>query len=246
MSGSTCATSSSRPSSSATCRSRCSPRPPKNRRRHSSNGGSAPIPMAVLLATFSDSVKLFASDWLPVATIVFMAAMVTLLTLVMKSLPRTKPTEIKPDSESSVGWDDIAGVEDARMERQEVVEFLRDPEQFSRLGARVPRGVLLHGPPGTGKTLLAKAVAHESGARFYAQSAAGFGLNGEKDQTLNQLLIEMDGFGSSDRLVVIAASNLLDSLDSALLRPGRFDRQIYVSPPDVHAREEILRVHVRD
>src|SRR5580700_1051243 len=286
MSGSTCATSSSRPSSSATCRSRCSPRPPKNRRRHSSNGGSAPIPMAVLLATFSDSVKLFASDWLPVATIVFMAAMVTLLILVMKSLPRTKPTEIKPDSESSVGWDDIAGVEDARMELQEVVEFLRDPERFARLGARVPRGVLLHGPPGTGKTLLAKAVAHESGARFYAQSAAGFvemfsGLGaarvrrlfriarkhepaiifideldavggrrgmdiaGEKDQTLNQLLVEMDGFAASGRVVVIAASNLLEKLDPALLRPGRFDRQVFVAPPDVKGRLGVLQVHTR-
>ena len=206
-----------------------------------------------------------------------MLAMVALMALVMRTMPRTKPQEIKPDSASSVGWEDIAGVEDARAELQEVVEFLRAPEQFARLGARVPRGVLLHGPPGTGKTLLAKAVAHESGARFYAQSAAGFvemfaglgaarvrrlfriarkhqpaiifideldavggqrgfGLNGEKDQTLNQLLIEMDGFGSSDRLVVIAASNLLDRLDSALLRPGRFDRQIYVAPPDVHAR----------
>src|ERR1039458_10191563 len=287
MSASTCATSSSRPSSSAICRWECSPRPPKNRRAHSSIRASAPIKIAVLLATFSDSVKLFASDWLPVATIIFMAAMVTLLIFVMKSLPRTKPTEIKPDSASSVGWDDIAGVEDARMELQEVVEFLSAPERFAKLGARVPRGVLLHGPPGTGKTLLAKAVAHESGARFYAQSAAGFvemfaglgaarvrrlfriarknepsiifideldavgghrglALSGEKDQTLNQLLIEMDGFKSSDRLVVIAASNLIEKLDSALLRPGRFDRQIYVAPPDVRAREEILRVHVRN
>jgi cell division protease FtsH len=228
-----------------------------------------------------------AENWLPAVSILFMVALVIVFVLVLRNMPRTKPQEIKPDSVSSVGWDDIAGVEDARQELEEVVEFLRNPEKFAKLGARVPRGVLLHGPPGTGKTLLAKAVAHESGANFYAQSAAGFvemfaglgaarvrrlfriarknepaiifideldavgghrghGLNGEKDQTLNQLLIEMDGFASSDRLVVIAASNLLDRLDTALLRPGRFDRQIYVSPPDVHAREEILRVHVRD
>jgi cell division protease FtsH len=237
----------------------------------------------VFIASFSDLLR----NWLPGATILFMISMVALLGLVMRTLPRTKPQEIKPDSDSSVGWDDIAGVEDARAELQEVVEFLRAPEQFKRIGARVPRGVLLHGPPGTGKTLLAKAVAHESGARFYAQSAAGFvemfaglgaarvrrlfriarkhepsiifideldavggqrgfGLNNEKDQTLNQLLIEMDGFRSSDRLVVIAASNLLDRLDAALLRPGRFDRQIYVAPPDVYARAAILRVHCRD
>jgi cell division protease FtsH len=228
-----------------------------------------------------------AENWLPAVSILFMVALVIVFVLVLRNMPRTKPQEIKADSVSSVGWDDIAGVEDAREELEEVVEFLRNPEKFAKLGARVPRGVLLHGPPGTGKTLLAKAVAHESGANFYAQSAAGFvemfaglgaarvrrlfriarknepaiifideldavgghrghGLNGEKDQTLNQLLIEMDGFASSDRLVVIAASNLLDRLDTALLRPGRFDRQIYVSPPDVHAREEILRVHVRD
>ena len=233
------------------------------------------------------SIEAWAYNALPVFEIFFLLAMVALLTMVVRTMPRTKPQEIKPDSLSSVGWDDIAGVEDARSELEEVVEFLRAPEKFAKLGARVPRGVLLHGPPGTGKTLLAKAVAHESGAHFYAQSAAGFvemfaglgaarvrrlfriarkhepaiifideldavgghrglGLSGEKDQTLNQLLIEMDGFSSNDRLVVIAASNLLDRLDSALLRPGRFDRQIYVSPPDVHSREEILRVHVRN
>ena len=228
-----------------------------------------------------------AQNWLPAVSIIFMVALILVFVLVLRNMPRTKPQEIKADSDSAVGWDDIAGVQDARLELEEVVEFLRDPKKFAALGARVPRGVLLHGPPGTGKTLLAKAVAHESGANFYAQSAAGFvemfaglgaarvrrlfriarknepaiifideldavgshrgqGLNGEKDQTLNQLLIEMDGFSSSDRLVVIAASNLLDRLDSALLRPGRFDRQIYVSPPDVVSREQILRVHVRD
>ena len=227
------------------------------------------------------------SNWLPAFSILFMVALVAIFILVLRNMPRTKPQEIKADSASAVGWADIAGVDDAREELEEVVEFLRNPERFARLGARVPRGVLLHGPPGTGKTLLAKAVAHESGANFYAQSAAGFvemfaglgaarvrrlfriarknepsiifideldavggargaGFSGEKDQTLNQLLVEMDGFASSDRLVVIAASNLIDKLDTALLRPGRFDRQIYVAPPDVHAREDILRVHLRD
>jgi cell division protease FtsH len=241
----------------------------------------------VLIASSWSNIEAWAYNALPVFEIVFLVSMVALLTFVVRSLPRTKPQEIKPDSASSVGWEDIAGVEDARAELQEVVEFLSAPERFARLGARVPRGVLLHGPPGTGKTLLAKAVAHESGARFYAQSAAGFvemfaglgaarvrrlfriarknepsiifideldavggqrgmSFSGEKDQTLNQLLIEMDGFKSSDRLVVIAASNLIDKLDAALLRPGRFDRQIYVAPPDVHAREQILRVHIRD
>ncbi len=240
------------------------------------------------IATWWTDVEAWAYNALPVFEIFFLLAMVSLLALVVRTLPRTKPQEIKPDSASAVGWDDIAGVEDARAELQEVVEFLSAPERFARLGARVPRGVLLHGPPGTGKTLLAKAVAHESGAHFYAQSAAGFvemfaglgaarvrrlfriarknqpsiifideldavggqrgnlGISGEKDQTLNQLLIEMDGFSSQDRLVVIAASNLIEKLDAALLRPGRFDRQIYVAPPDVHAREDILRVHVRD
>jgi cell division protease FtsH len=241
----------------------------------------------VPIAGVWSNIEIWALNALPVFEIFFLVAIVVLLTLAIRTLPRTKPQEIKPDSASSVGWDDIAGVEDARAELQEVVEFLSSPAKFARVGARVPRGVLLHGPPGTGKTLLAKAVAHESGARFYAQSAAGFvemfaglgaarvrrlfriarrhepsiifideldavggqrgfGLNNEKDQTLNQLLIEMDGFRSSDRLVVIAASNLIDRLDAALLRPGRFDRQIYVAPPDVHAREDILRVHCRD
>src|SRR5207237_7858748 len=165
---------------------------------------------------------------------------------------------------------------------QEIVEFLREPKPFHALGAQVPKGILLHGPPGTGKTLLAKAVAHESGAQFFAQSAASFvemfaGLgaarirrlfaiarkhepaiifideldavggrrgadfSGEKDQTLNQLLVEMDGFGTAEDVVVMAASNLLEKLDPALLRPGRFDRQILVSPPDLKGRQEILR-----
>src|SRR6185437_15829981 len=176
---------------------------------------------------------------------------------------------------------------DAKDELREVVEFLRDPKEFHRLGASVPKGILLHGPPGTGKTLLAKAVAHESGAQFFAQSAASFvemfaglgaarirrlfaiarkhepaiifideldavggrrgaDISGEKDQTLNQLLVEMDGFSSSGRVVVIGASNLLEKLDPALLRPGRFDRQVFVVPPDVRGRQGVLEVHTRD
>jgi cell division protease FtsH len=222
--------------------------------------------------------------WSP---IVFMALIVFFLWRTMKYLPRTKPQEIKPSSSAAIGWDEIAGADEAREELQEVVEFLRDARRFKALGAKVPRGILLHGPPGTGKTLLAKAVAHESGATFYSQSAAAFvemfaglgaarirrlfriarqnapaiifideldavgghrgaDVSGEKDQTLNQLLVEMDGFAGADSVVVIAASNLLEKLDPALLRPGRFDRQIFVSPPDVKGREGVLRVHTRD
>jgi cell division protease FtsH len=169
----------------------------------------------------------------------------------------------------------------------EVVDFLRDPKRFERLGAKVPKGLLLYGPPGTGKTLLAKAVAHESGANFYSASASSFvemfaglgaarirklfaearkhapaivfideldavgaqrtghGFNREQDQTLNQLLVELDGFEGAEQVVVMGASNRIQDLDRALLRPGRFDRQMLVPPPDLAGRIEILRVHTR-
>jgi cell division protease FtsH len=222
--------------------------------------------------------------WLP---IIFMGLLVVSVFLLLRYMPRTKPQEIKPEAAPSIGWGDIAGSEEAKEELREVVEYLRDPKRFRDLGAKVPKGILLHGPPGTGKTLLAKAVAHESGARFFAQSAASFvemfaglgaarirrlfriarkhapaiifideldavgghrgmDISGERDQTLNQLLVEMDGFNPRKEVVVIAASNLLDKLDPALLRPGRFDRQIFVSPPDVGGRERILAVHSRN
>jgi cell division protease FtsH len=221
------------------------------------------------------------------APIIFMGLLVFFIWRTMKLMPRTKPQQIKPESGDSIDWSSVAGVEEAKAELQEVVEFLRDPKRFTRLGAKVPKGILLHGPPGTGKTLLAKAVAHESGAQFFSQSAASFvemfaGLgaarirrlfaearshrpaiifideldavgarrgsdhNSEREQTLNQLLVEMDGFASTGDLVVIAASNLLEKLDPALLRPGRFDRQILVSPPDVAGREAIFKVHSRN
>jgi cell division protease FtsH len=228
-----------------------------------------------------DEIQGYVLTWAPV---LFMALIVFFLWRTLKLMPKTKPHQIKPDSSSSIGWDEIAGVEEAKHELREVVEFLRDPKRFQKLGATVPKGILLHGPPGTGKTLLAKAVAKESGAQFFSQSAASFvemfaglgaarirrlfaiarknapaiifideldavgghrgsDISGEKDQTLNQLLVEMDGFSSRNDVVVIAASNLLEKLDKALLRPGRFDRQVFVSPPDVRGREGILKVH---
>jgi len=226
----------------------------------------------------------FAQLWLP---IIFMAALVYLVWRTLKLMPRTKPQQITPRSRSSVTWDDIAGVDETKDELREVVEFLRRPKQFKSLGAKVPKGILLHGPPGTGKTLLAKAVAHESGANFFGQSASSFvemfaglgaarirrlfkqarehspaiifideldavgaqrgsDISGERDQTLNQLLVEMDGFDSRDNVIVMAASNMLEKLDKALLRPGRFDRQVFVPPPDMRGRKHILEVHTRE
>ncbi len=184
---------------------------------------------------------------------------------------------------------DVAGADEAKVELQEIIEFLKDPQRFTRLGGRLPKGALLVGPPGTGKTLLAKAVAGEAGRPFFSMSGSDFvemfvgvgasrvrdlfeqgkanapciifideidavgrhrgaGLGGghdEREQTLNQLLVEMDGFESNDGVILIAATNRPDVLDPALLRPGRFDRQIVVDSPDVRGREGILRVHTR-
>jgi cell division protease FtsH len=219
--------------------------------------------------------------------LVLMALLVYIVWRTFRLMPRTKPQEITPRSKSAVEWLDVAGIDETKDELREVVEFLSDPKRFKRLGAKVPKGILLHGPPGTGKTLLAKAVAHESGATFFSQSASSFiemfaglgaarirrlfkearenapaivfideldavgahrgsDISGERDQTLNQLLVEMDGFDSRDSVVVMAASNLLEKLDKALLRPGRFDRQVFVPPPDMKGRRQILEVHTRD
>ncbi len=211
-------------------------------------------------ASLGQEIQNWALGWEPVVAIMFFVAIIFVMWRMLKVMPRVKPQQIKPSSEQSVGWDDIAGVTEAKAELQEIVEFLRDPEQFRKLGATVPKGILLHGPPGTGKTLLAKAVAHESGAQFFAQSAAAFvemfaglgaarirrlfaiarkhepaiifideldavggrrgmDISGEKDQTLNQLLVEMDGFATSGRLVVIAASNLLEEARPRVAAP---------------------------
>jgi cell division protease FtsH len=226
-----------------------------------------------------------ALTWLP---LFFFGMMCYLLWRAVQHMPRVKPKHVQPSSKSSVTWDQVAGLEEVKGELQEVVDFLRDPKRFGRLGARVPKGILLYGPPGTGKTLLAKAVANESGASFYSQSASAFvemfaglgaarirklfsearkhspaivfideldavgaartghGFNREQDQTLNQLLVELDGFDTGEQLIVMGASNRIQDLDPALLRPGRFDRQVLVAPPDLAGREEILRVHTRE
>jgi cell division protease FtsH len=193
------------------------------------------------------------------------------------------------DAQTGVKFDDVAGIEEAKEELQEVVTFLKKPERFTAVGAKIPKGVLLVGPPGTGKTLLAKAIAGEAGVPFFSVSGSEFvemfvgvgasrvrdlfkkakesapciifideidavgrqrgagigGGNDEREQTLNQILTEMDGFEGNTGIIIIAATNRADVLDAALLRPGRFDRQILVDPPDIKGRLQVLNVHAR-
>jgi len=197
--------------------------------------------------------------------------------------------KLQPETKNKVTFADVAGVDEAKVELQEIIEFLKDPKKFITIGAKIPKGVLLVGPPGTGKTLLARAVAGEAGVPFFSISGSDFvemfvgvgasrvrdlfdqgkrnapciifideidavgrlrgaGLGGghdEREQTLNQLLVEMDGFETNEGVIIVAATNRPDVLDPALLRPGRFDRQVVVDIPDIKGREKILAVHTR-
>lgn len=205
------------------------------------------------------------------------------------SMGNSKAKLLEKDEHNEVTFDDVAGCDEAKEELREVIDFLKNPEKFNKLGGKVPKGVLLTGDPGTGKTLLSKAVAHEAGVPFYYCSgsdfvemfvgvgssrvrdmfvelkknesailfideidavgksrSAGMVSNDERDQTLNALLVEMDGFGTNSRIIVIAATNRADILDKALLRPGRFDRQIAVGLPDLNGRAKILEVHTKN
>ena len=239
------------------------------------------------------SLTTFFLDWYPVFGVFFMAALLIVFIMILRGTMRTtRPETVRASQTAPVLWEEVQGVDPAKEELVDVVEWLRDPDRFEALGARAPRGVLLYGPPGTGKTMLARAVAAQAGVDFFAASGSSFvemfvgrgaarirrlfrearksgravifideldavggrrttgggdGGSSEREQALNQLLVELDGFERDPgTVIVVAASNNVEKLDRALLRPGRFDRQILVAPPDRDGREAILAAHARN
>ena len=233
----------------------------------------------------------FLISWLP-----FLVLIVLWIVFLKQLQPGNKPfsfvrsrAKLIKEGDTKITFNDVAGIEEVKEELQDIVEFLKNPQKFTKLGARIPKGILLVGPPGTGKTLLAKAVAGEAGVPFFSISGSDFvemfvgvgaarvrdlfaqakthapcivfideidavgrqrgaGLGGghdEREQTLNQLLVEMDGFDTNEGIVVLAATNRPDILDPALLRPGRFDKQVVVPPPDLNGREAILKLYAK-
>ena len=241
------------------------------------------------------------SSWANIigSVIVPLIFIIIMIVLILKGIQQTgssalnfgkSKAKLLQDDKIKITFKDVAGIDEERQELEEIVDFLKNSEKYTKLGAKIPKGILLVGAPGTGKTLMAKAVAGEAGVPFFSISGSDFvemfvgvgasrvrdlfeqakkhqpcmifideidavgrqrgaGMGGghdEREQTLNQLLVEMDGFDENTNIIVIAATNRPDILDSALLRPGRFDRQIYVNEPDVKGREEILKVHAKN
>lgn len=237
--------------------------------------------------TFSSSNKYF---------LILVNIILLIYFLKLDNSPQLAPVHLKNEknekrrennNDSKISFDDVAGLDEVKEELAEIIDFLKTPDKYKAMGAKIPKGILLHGPPGTGKTLLAKAIAGETNSKFipasgseFVEKYVGVGAkrvrtlfekarkeapavifideidaigakrslesNNEKDQTLNQLLIEMDGFNDDQTVIVIGATNRLDMLDEALQRPGRFDRNIYIGNPDIKSREEIFKVHIKN
>jgi cell division protease FtsH len=247
----------------------------------------------ILIQAFdSVGIRAFFDQWYTVMTIALMIGLLVIFVMIYRStLGATRPERVKGSRSEPVLWEEVQGVDAAKAELVDVAEWLKDPDRFTALGARAPRGVLLYGPPGTGKTMLARAVAAQAGVNFFAASGSSFvemfvgrgaarirrlfkearksgravifideldavggrrsigggdGGTSETEQALNQLLVELDGFERDPgTVIVLAASNNVEKLDPALLRPGRFDRQVLVAPPDRDGREAILRAHAK-
>jgi len=256
------------------------------------------IVINTIIITINRGNSLFSGVFSNTGKLILILSSITLFIYYLKldNSPQLVPVHLKTDkndkrdennSSSKIGFDDVAGLDEVKEELVEIIDFLKTPEKYRKMGAKIPKGILLYGPPGTGKTLLARAIAGETNSKYipasgseFVEKYVGVGAkrvrtlfekarkeapavifideidaigakrslesNNEKDQTLNQLLIEMDGFNNDQTVIVIGATNRLDMLDEALTRPGRFDRHIFIGNPDIKSREEIFKVHIKD